>query len=313
MVTTTCPKCKALFRLADEMAGKRVKCKKCEHVFVVAGGDKGAPDDSAAVKSVPKAPAAPPKKDTDDSATDDNGEVPRRRKKPVSRNEDELDDDDNDDSSSRRSKRRRRDDEDADDEELDDRPRRGRRSKRRSEADGSNMTTVLAILIGGGLVFFVVCAGGFGFFYFAAEKNIPNVGRQKDKKFVKKGGVRQPNQKPVPIDVAFAADGTFRHDSQIAANDPFNVEGTRHKLYRVRLEAGRTYEIDMMSNRIDSVLILLDENDEELDSDDDGGDDLNARLVFVPRRTAVYFIEATHFPDDERPPLGPYTLSIRRR
>ena len=32
-ITTTCPNCKARFRLADEMAEKKVRCQKCNGVF----------------------------------------------------------------------------------------------------------------------------------------------------------------------------------------------------------------------------------------------------------------------------------------
>src|ERR1051326_7425623 len=35
LIATTCPQCKALFRLADDMAGKTVKCQKCQQMFVV--------------------------------------------------------------------------------------------------------------------------------------------------------------------------------------------------------------------------------------------------------------------------------------
>jgi len=34
-ITTTCPGCTAIFRLPDELAGKTVRCQKCERMFVV--------------------------------------------------------------------------------------------------------------------------------------------------------------------------------------------------------------------------------------------------------------------------------------
>jgi predicted Zn finger-like uncharacterized protein len=34
-ITTTCPGCKAIFRLPDELAGQSVRCQKCERMFVV--------------------------------------------------------------------------------------------------------------------------------------------------------------------------------------------------------------------------------------------------------------------------------------
>src|SRR5207248_4624091 len=72
-ISTICPNCKALFRLADEMAGKKVKCQKCSQIFTVATADaKADPDMSVksaidmeidAPKSTPTPPAvaaAPP-------------------------------------------------------------------------------------------------------------------------------------------------------------------------------------------------------------------------------------------------------------
>ena len=38
-IATTCPSCQALFRLPDEMAGRRVKCQKCANLFEVPRGN----------------------------------------------------------------------------------------------------------------------------------------------------------------------------------------------------------------------------------------------------------------------------------
>ena len=71
-IATTCPNCKALFRLADDMAGEKVKCQKCQNIFVVPeSGDKTlAPGVSVAKPpvdmeldrrpAVPRVSAAPP-------------------------------------------------------------------------------------------------------------------------------------------------------------------------------------------------------------------------------------------------------------
>src|SRR5262245_20421964 len=34
-ISTTCPSCSAIFRLPDELAGRKVKCQKCDQLFVV--------------------------------------------------------------------------------------------------------------------------------------------------------------------------------------------------------------------------------------------------------------------------------------
>ncbi len=35
MITFACEKCDSKYKLADEYAGKRVRCKKCSHVMLV--------------------------------------------------------------------------------------------------------------------------------------------------------------------------------------------------------------------------------------------------------------------------------------
>ena len=68
--------------------------------------------------------------------------------------------------------------------------------------------------------------------------------------------------------------------------------------YKIRLEAGKSYVIDMTSPdqmALDPFLILKDAKGKELDRDDDGGEGLNARIRFSPTATGVYIIEATSF------------------
>ena len=40
-ISTTCPTCKAIFRLSEELAGKQVKCQKCQALFIVPAADDG--------------------------------------------------------------------------------------------------------------------------------------------------------------------------------------------------------------------------------------------------------------------------------
>lgn len=80
------------------------------------------------------------------------------------------------------------------------------------------------------------------------------------------------------------------------------------KVYAVRLEAGRTYTIDMMSAEFDPFLRLENAEFVELASDDDSGGDLNARIDFTPRETGVYRVIATSFDNDGG---GAFTLRIR--
>ena len=53
-INTTCPGCKSLFRLPEELAGKTVRCQKCAQLFVVPGPPAADPEPSA------EAPEPPP-------------------------------------------------------------------------------------------------------------------------------------------------------------------------------------------------------------------------------------------------------------
>jgi hypothetical protein len=134
----------------------------------------------------------------------------------------------------------------------------------------------------------------------------PNIGgiAIKDQK-----GVVRPQNVPVAININLGADGSFRQDNVLNLQDAFNPEQMRHKLYAVRLEAGTAYQIDMTSNQIDSYLVLVDDKNLLVAQDDDGGGDLNARLIFTPVRTGLYHIEAASLDMS----VGNYTLTIRRR
>jgi hypothetical protein len=87
--------------------------------------------------------------------------------------------------------------------------------------------------------------------------------------------------------------------------------GGPHKVHTVRLEAGKNYEIAMTSRAFDSYLFLEDSAGKVLLEDDDGGEALNARLVFRPVKTDTYRIVATTF-ERGAPSTNPgaYTLTV---
>ena len=58
-IATTCPNCKARFRLGDDLVGKKVKCQGCAHVFVVPSTAQAAAEPWS-VAPPPKPKAAPP-------------------------------------------------------------------------------------------------------------------------------------------------------------------------------------------------------------------------------------------------------------
>src|SRR5262249_39567288 len=95
---------------------------------------------------------------------------------------------------------------------------------------------------------------------------------------------------------------------------PAEYGGKNHKAYAVRLQANRTYQIDMTTNQrnFDSFLFLFDDGGKYITHDDDSGkglEGLDARIIFVPPHDGVYHIIATTFRAGE---TGPYTLIIQR-
>jgi predicted Zn finger-like uncharacterized protein len=327
-IATSCPNCKALFRLADEMAGKKVKCQKCQSLFVVpksdaamtmpgvlaSAGNKPAQEQAQPAltatappqpMSLPPMPVNPPdaptKAEADDRIEEGAGKPP-----PVS-------------------KRSR------------DGQRSASRSHREKAQSSSGTLPVLLALLGLGAFTCIACSGAAVVWHFAAAKR-PGPGKKdfaaKDKKdgaakidgqnkMKRDGpfdGLNDKRENPPPpgpaIAVNFGPDGSFRQNNQLTQLDPVTPENLRHKLYAIRMEANRTYEIDMISNDFDAYLNVVDETGRIVAADDDSGGNLNARIIFTPARGGLFHIEATHCPQELNPDVpttGNYTLIIRRR
>jgi predicted Zn finger-like uncharacterized protein len=104
------------------------------------------------------------------------------------------------------------------------------------------------------------------------------------------------------------APAVFDKEDQLTDADPKDkVRNTPCKIYNVKLQAGKTYQIDMVSNELDSYLRLEDPNGLQLMEDDDGGDALNARIRFACQRDGDYRIIATNV----GPRTGRYRLTVR--
>ena len=98
-------------------------------------------------------------------------------------------------------------------------------------------------------------------------------------------------------------------ESKIDQQDPKDRvrRGAHAKVYEVKMNAGKTYTIDMESTEIDSYLRLEDAAGKQLAEDDDGGDNLNARITHRAAATGTYRIITTTFGSD----TGPFTLRVR--
>jgi hypothetical protein len=310
------------------MAGKKVKCQKCQSLFVVpkpdatmtmpgvlaSAGTKPAQEQAqpALTATVPPQPIplppmpvnppdAPTKAEADDRIEESTGKPPAVSK------------------SSR------------------DGERYAPRSRREKAQSSSGMLPVLLALLGVGAFACIGCSGAALVWHFAAAKR-PGLGKKdfaaKDKKGgavkidgqmdMKQGGPfdglngkRENPPLPGPaIAVNFGPDGSFRQNNQLTQFDPVTPENLRHKLYAVRMEANRTYEIDMISNDFDAYLNVVDDTARIVAADDDSGGNLNARIIFTPVRGGLFHIEATHCPQEFQPDFpttGKYTLIIRRR
>lgn len=98
---------------------------------------------------------------------------------------------------------------------------------------------------------------------------------------------------------------------QLTKQDPiYPRRGGPHKVHRVKLEAGKTYQIDMMSKTFDTYLFLESPAGKVLLQDDDGGEGLNARMIFRPAKTDTYTIVATTFRAGAGIGLGLYELTV---
>lgn len=101
MLMFECPSCKAKLQVADENAGKKMKCPKCQQTARVPELDAAAED---AITADPDT-ALPPAADTAVKA--EAGKAPKASKSERRRDDDELDDEDEDDRPRRRSKKER--------------------------------------------------------------------------------------------------------------------------------------------------------------------------------------------------------------
>ena len=95
---------------------------------------------------------------------------------------------------------------------------------------------------------------------------------------------------------------------QLTKDDPvYAPRKTWHKVHTVKLQADKTYQIDLKSQAFDAYLFLEDSDQKILAQDDDSGGDLDARIFFRPTRTDTYRVIATSYaPNTE----GPYTLGV---
>jgi hypothetical protein len=105
--------------------------------------------------------------------------------------------------------------------------------------------------------------------------------------------------------------GAAEVKSELAKTDPKDRvrRNSPSKVYSVKLEGNKTYQIDMTSDKIDSYLRLEDADGKQLAEDDDSGGFPNARIIFACPKDGTYQIIATTFVGGE----GPFNLRIEEK
>jgi len=103
-----------------------------------------------------------------------------------------------------------------------------------------------------------------------------------------------------------AVEKELRFEGEVAEDTP-EVMGKPAQIHKVKMTGGKTYLIDLESKEFDVYLRVLDAAGKQLASDDDGGENLNARLRFRPAREGNYQVVATRFGNRE----GDYLLKVR--
>ena len=93
----------------------------------------------------------------------------------------------------------------------------------------------------------------------------------------------------------------------LARKDQKFPDGSRYKLYGFLGTKGDTLTFNLMSDDFDANLVVADASGNRLGLNDDGGENCNARLQFVPRATGNYRIYANSSAQAE---LGEYRLSL---
>lgn len=335
-ISTNCPNCKALFRLPEEFAGKTVRCQKCAQMFVVPEGQSELVAPGASVAKEEPAAAEPPAPVLT-AAPPPPPPPPPILARAVEKDEDEaIEKKERDEPPPMPGKRRSAE------------PRRRDEPAKSGSGVLAIVLAFLGLGIlfcvvcaGVGVGFYVLSPAKppppkrdfavrdmvkkDGFKFDDRKLDMVKIDRPKfdgpkfdgvkldafkDFKDGFKDGFEIAPPKNAPaIPLAFGVNGLTENNNILGAVDPVRNQ-KRYKLYSIRLEAGKNYQIDMSSIDFDAYLFLYDDANIQVAADDDSGGNLNARIIFTPQRTATYRIEATSFGGFVG--NGNYTLTIRR-
>jgi hypothetical protein len=102
--------------------------------------------------------------------------------------------------------------------------------------------------------------------------------------------------------------GKGTYDGRLLNTDPIYRGGKKHKMLLFKMEAGKTYQIEMSSKAFDSYLFLASPAGKHITEDDDGGGFPTARIVHKAAETGQFRIACTYF----APATGDFRVTIRQ-
>jgi predicted Zn finger-like uncharacterized protein len=179
----------------------------------------------------------------------------------------------------------------------------GESKEKKKSSTGKILTIVGAVLA----VSCCVCGGGggtLGYFYVyvptrdAAKKVVADVKKAQeefDKNFGK--DFNKNFGKDMGKGVVASGPTILEKKETLTDKDPKVANGKPAKTYKVKLEMGKEYIIDMKATTPgfgqDPYLFLLDPGNKQVAFDDDGGGNLDAQIRYTPTVTGEFTVQAT--------------------
>ena len=110
-------------------------------------------------------------------------------------------------------------------------------------------------------------------------------------------------------DVHAQKEKDIRIEGTLTKDDPIDKRrGGASQTHTVKMKAGKTYTIDMVSNQLDSYLFLDDAKGRQLAEDDDSGGNQNAQIVFNCTKDGDYKVVCTVY---DAKMTGKYVLTVK--
>jgi predicted Zn finger-like uncharacterized protein len=150
--------------------------------------------------------------------------------------------------------------------------------------------------------------GGFGVYFFVIKPAAEAAKKLADEAAKKLADAEKERNK---FDKDEGGATIFTKNDTLTSKDPRVAEGKPAKTYKVKLEGGKGYIIDMKASSKDvghdPILILLDPQNKKVASDGGGGD---AQIRYTPPATGEYTVQATCIVFV--PPKGlPFSLTVK--